>query len=92
MDRLKKFFVNGILMTAVTLAVRYISVGFNVYVTGRIGAAAMGTFTLIGGVYGFALTLATSGISLATTKLVSESLGECGGDIAANSVQAKLPV
>ncbi|MBE6534025.1 MAG: polysaccharide biosynthesis protein [Ruminococcaceae bacterium] len=62
-------------MTAVTLAVRYVSVAFNVYLTNKIGAVAMGLFTLISSVYGFALTLATSGLSLATTKLVSEALG-----------------
>ena len=62
-------------MTAVTLAIRYVSVSFNIYITNRIGAVAMGLFTLISSVYGFALTLATSGISLATTKLVSEALG-----------------
>lgn len=75
MDRLKKFFINGILMTAVTLLCRYVAVGFNVYLTNKIGAMAMGLFTLISSVYGFALTLATSGISLATTRLVSEALG-----------------
>ena len=75
MDRLKRFFINGILMTAVALAVRYVAVSFNVYIANRIGAVAMGLFTLISSVYGFALTLATSGISLATTKLVSEALG-----------------
>lgn len=63
-------------MTAVTLAIRYVSVAFNVYVTSKIGSVAMGLFTLISSVYGFALTLATSGISLATTKLVSEALGK----------------
>ena len=62
-------------MTAVTLVIRYVSVAFNVYLTNRIGAVAMGLFTLVSSVYGFALTLATSGISLATTKLVSEALG-----------------
>lgn len=75
MDRLKKFFINGILMTSVTLLCRYVAVGFNVYLTNKIGAVAMGVFTLISSVYGFALTLATSGISLATTRLVSEALG-----------------
>ena len=76
MDRLKKFFANGILMTLVSLAARYVSVGFNVYLSNKIGAVAMGIFTLVSSVYGFALTLATSGISLATTKLVSEALGK----------------
>ena len=75
MDRLKRFFINGLLMTAVTLVIRYVSVAFNVYLTDKMGAVAMGLFTLVSSVYGFALTLATSGISLATTKLVSEAMG-----------------
>ena len=62
-------------MTVVALVIRYVSVAFNIYITNKIGAVAMGLFTLISSVYGFALTLATSGISLATTKLVSEALG-----------------
>lgn len=75
MDRLKKFFINGILMTVVGIVIRYVAVNFNIYISNRIGAVSMGLFTLISSVYGFALTLATSGISLATTKLVSEALG-----------------
>ncbi len=80
MDRLKKFYINGILMTVVTLAIRYISVNFNIYISNKIGAVSMGLFTLISSVYGFALTLATSGISLATTKLVSEAMGNADKD------------
>lgn len=75
MDRLKKFFLNGILMTLVALLARYVAVGYNIYLANKIGTVAMGLFTLISSVYGFALTLATSGISLATTRLVSEALG-----------------
>ena len=75
MDRLKKFYVNGILMTAVTLIMRYVSVNFNIYISNKIGAVSMGIFTLVSSVYGFALTIATSGINLATTKLVSEAMG-----------------
>ena len=91
MDRLKRFFVNGILMTLVSLAVRYVSVGFNVYISNKIGAVAMGLFTLVSSVYGFALTLATSGISLATTKLVSEALGRgASGDYPTNATVGKI--
>lgn len=88
MDRLKRFFLNGLLMTAVTLAIRYVSVAFNVYITSKIGAVAMGLFTLVSSVYGFALTLATSGISLATTKLVSEALGALDESRRASTVKA----
>ena len=75
-------------MTAVTLVIRYVSVAFNVYLTGKIGAVAMGLFTLVSSVYGFALTLATSGISLATTKLISEALGGLAESKRASTVKA----
>ncbi len=76
MNRFKQFVLNGILLTAVSLAMRGIGVSFNVYVSNRVGAEAMGLFTLISTVYGFAVTLATSGVNLATTRLVSEAMGE----------------
>lgn len=92
MDRLKKFFLNGILMTIVALLIRYVSVGFNVYLANKIGTVAMGLFTLISSVYGFALTLATSGISLATTRLASEALGisEVKRDVSAKATVSAI--
>jgi stage V sporulation protein B len=92
MDRLKKFFLNGILMTIVALLIRYVAVGFNVYLANKIGTVAMGLFTLISSVYGFALTLATSGISLATTRLASEALGisEVKRDVSARATVSAI--
>lgn len=75
MTRFLKFIVNGIILTAVSLLIRGVSVVFNVYVTNKIGAEGIGLFTLITSVYGFALTVATSGINLTTTRLVSECIG-----------------
>ena len=68
----KRLFWNALLLGAASLFMRTVGVSFQVLLAGRIGAEAMGLYSLMGGVYGFALTLATSGISLATTKLVSE--------------------
>ena len=68
--------MNGVILTVVSLLIRGIAVGFNVYVTNKIGAEGIGLFTLISTVYGFALTLATSGINLTTTRLISEELGK----------------
>lgn len=76
MNRFKQFIFNGILLTATSLAMRGIGVSFNVYISNKVGAEAMGLFTLISTVYGFAITLATSGINLASTRLVSEAMGE----------------
>ena len=76
MNRFKKFILNGLILTAVSLIMRGVGVSFNVYISNTVGAEAMGLFTLISTVYGFAITLATSGINLAVTRLVSEALGE----------------
>ena len=76
MTRLKKYLLNGTLMTCVALALRGLTVAFNAYVSKKIGAEALGLYTLLGSVYSFALTLALSGINLTTTRLVSDALGE----------------
>ncbi len=76
MTNRRRFFVNGILLTAVGLAIRSVSLGFNSYVTHSIGAEGIGLFTLISTVYSFAVTFATSGISLTVTRLVSSAIGE----------------
>ncbi len=80
MNRLRRFMFNGILMAFVALAMRTVALTFNVYISNRIGAVAMGLFSLISTVYGFALTLATSGISLATTRLIAEDIGDTANE------------
>ena len=77
MTRLKKFIFNGLLITAVSIFMRSVSVSFNVYLSNKIGAVAMGVFTLISTVYGFAITVATSGINLAATRHIAEAVGIC---------------
>ncbi len=78
MNRLRRFMLNGILMAIVALIMRSVSVIFNVYISNKIGAVAMGLFTLIMTVYGFGITFATSGINLATTRLIAETIGDTG--------------
>ena len=75
MKRVKHFFFNALILTAVSFIMRGVAVAFNVYVSNRVGAEAMGLFSLISGIYGFAVTLATSGINLAVVRRVSEALG-----------------
>jgi stage V sporulation protein B len=74
--RLKRYLANGTLMTLVALLLRGLSVTFNAYLSRKIGAEALGLYTLLGSVYSFALTLALSGINLTTTRLVSDAIGE----------------
>lgn len=71
----KQIFWNAMLLTASTLLVRTVGVSFQVYISNRAGAEAMGLFSLMSGVYGFALTLATSGIHLGVTHVVIDAIG-----------------
>lgn len=50
--------------------------GFSIYVSNKIGSEAVGVFTLVMSVYMFAITLATSGLSLACTCIVSEEFSK----------------
>jgi len=73
--RFQRFLYNAMLMTLTSLGMRGIGVLFNRYLTIRIGTAGLGEFSLMMSVYGFAVTVASAGIHLALTRVVSESCG-----------------
>lgn len=74
--KLMKFLRSVFLLTGTAIIMRAVSVYFNVYLTERLGAEGIGLFTLVTSVYGFAITFATSAVNLASTRLVSEALGQ----------------
>lgn len=74
-NRLRAFLFNGLLLTLVSLFMRFVGMAFQLFVTEEAGSEAIGLYSVIGGVYGFAVTLATSGIQLGTTRMISEALG-----------------
>ena len=76
MKNIRKFFLNAIILCAVSLLMRTVGVSFNVYVSNKAGSEAMGLYSLLSGVYGFAVTFASSGINLATMRLVASALGK----------------
>ena len=76
MKQAKRLFWNALLLTVASLLMRTVGVSFQVYISNRVGAEAMGLFSLMSGVYGFALTLATSGIHLGVTRVVADAIGE----------------
>ncbi len=71
-----KFFYNGLLLTAVGLSIRTVGLIFGAFVSRAVGAEGTGLYTLIMTVYSFAVTFATSGISLSVTRLVAQTVGE----------------
>ncbi|MBQ4121108.1 MAG: oligosaccharide flippase family protein [Clostridia bacterium] len=70
------FFKNVLLLTATALLMRSVSLSFNLYLKNKLGADGVGLFSLIMNLFSFAVTFATSGVSLLATRLVSEALGK----------------
>ncbi len=90
MARFKLFLKNVLLLTLTSLLMRTVGVYFNLYLTNRLGSEGMGLFTLTGSVYGFAITLATSAVTLAATRLVSEAMGEAAPGKESNTILAAM--
>ena len=76
----KRFIKSGVLLTLVGLAMRTVAMFFGAFISRAVGAEGVGLYTLIMTVYSFAITLATSGISLTVTRLVASAIGEGRGE------------
>lgn len=71
----------AILLTAANLLLRLISIGFNVFLSGSIGAEGLGLLQLISTVGVFAMLVGTSGVRVAAMYLAAEEFGHrrlCG--------------
>jgi len=68
-------FHNALLLTGSNLAMRAVSMLFQAWLAGTVGAAGIGLLQLIMTVYGFALTLGTSGLRTAAMYLSAEEYG-----------------
>lgn len=75
----KRFFLSGLMLTSVALAMRTATMLFGAFVSRTVGAEGTGVYTLIMTVYSFAVTFATSGISLTVTRLVAAADSDSGG-------------
>ena len=69
-------FYNALLLTGVNLVLRFVSTGFQVYLSGKIGATGIGLLQLVLSVGGLAMTAAIAGIRTATMYLTAEELGK----------------
>ena len=75
-DNMKKvlFIKNALILTVTALILRFVGIIFRVWLADSIGAEGMGLYQVIFSVYVFASTFATSGISTAVTRIVTERL------------------
>ena len=79
MNRAKRYFVNALILSGCTLLMRTVAVAFNAFCVNKVGAEGMGLFSLVMSVYTFAVTVATSGVNLASTRLVALYFGKGQG-------------
>jgi len=68
-------FYSALILTGVNLLLRLVSTSFQVYISGRIGAAGVGLLQLVMSVGGLALTAGIAGIRTATMYLTAGQLG-----------------
>ena len=73
-NKVQKYFFNAVLLSLAGILINTISVGFNIFVTNKVGSEGIGLITLSSGIYSFAITVATSGIQLTVIRLVSMAL------------------
>ncbi len=69
-------FYSALLLTGVNLLLRMVSTGFQVYISGCIGATGVGLLQLVLSVGGLAMTAGIAGIRTATMYLTAEELGK----------------
>lgn len=67
---------NALLLTGVNLLLRLVATSFQVFLSGRIGAAGIGLLQLVLSVGTLAMTLSMAGIRTATMYLCAEELGK----------------
>ncbi len=69
-------FYNALMLTGVNLLLRLVSTSFQVFVSGRMGAAGVGILQLVMSVAGLSMTAGIAGIRTATMYLTAGELGK----------------
>lgn len=73
-SKLNNVVAGTLLLSASSIFVRMVGFFFRIYLSNTIGAQGMGLYTLIMSLYALGTTIATSGVSLAVSKLVAAEL------------------
>ena len=76
MGRKMPIFYNALMLTGVNLLLRFVGTSFQVFISGRIGAAGVGLLQLVLSVGGMTLTAGMAGARTACMYLTAEDLGK----------------
>lgn len=83
----KLFLINGTILTVTSLLMKFAALVFNIYISNQIGSEAVGVFSLVMAVYLFFITVATSGLNIAVTVIVSEKFAVNKDKIAIKAIR-----
>lgn len=72
--RKEKIIIGTLILTVATTTVRFVGMFFRIYLANTLGAEGIGLYQLILSFYFLMVTLATSGIRVAITRLISEEI------------------
>lgn len=74
MTRRRQYLQNAALLTASSLVLRLLGMGFRVILSAYLGGEGMGLYQLILALYAVFVSLATAGVNVAATRLAAQSL------------------
>ncbi len=74
MKKARKFLLNTIILTGTSMLLRTVGVSFTIYISNKVGSEGVGVYQLLISVYSFAVTMATAGIGLTSTRMVADQL------------------
>ena len=80
LSRKKPIFYNALLLTGVNLLLRFVGTSFQVFLSGKIGAAGIGLLQLVLSVGALSMTVGMGGIRTATMYLSAEAVGQQRND------------
>mgnify|MGYP004566078925 CR=1 FL=1 len=70
----RSYLKNAVLLTGADVLLRLAGMGLRIWLAGALGGEGMGLYQLVLAVYSLFVTLATSGVSVAATRLMAEEL------------------
>ena len=79
MTRRRRYLQNAALLTASSLVLRLLGMGFRVILSAYLGGEGMGLYQLIMALYAVFIALATAGVNVASTRLAAQSLARGQG-------------
>lgn len=68
------FIKNAVILTVTGLILRFLGIIFKIWLAGRVGAEGIGLYHLVFSVYTFVATFASSGITVAVTRLAANEM------------------